>query len=154
MERARSRRRRTIGEPMIEADHQIAKSSGHTSILVHVMTRPHRDEPYWECLHHPAVLLIPKSVMLPRAGVAAMWNTRCKSFYSTQEYHTSTENGANLSSYVGKISEPRKVRNLITRSNSWWKEMREETFQSSLFMFLQCNASFDFSIKNKDKKLW
>lgn len=112
------------------------------SILVRAMTKPHRDEPYWECLHHPAVLLIPKSVMLSRAGAPWQCGTRSRSIQRGR-YRTLTENEANLSSYVGKTSKS-SVRSHLLRDLITDEEKREKKsfFSITIYVPSMCRSIF------------
>jgi len=100
---------------------RIAESSGHTSILIRAMTRPHRDEPYWECLHRSAVLLIPKPARCCRRG---------------QQYGTPPSDAGKrgkLSAYMGKTS--------VRRDED--EEAEKHCFPVSPFTYLLRDASFD-----------
>lgn len=107
-------RRRQVGESMIEVDHQIAESSrAYVSypFVPRYDEAAHRDEPYWECLHLLAVLLILEPVMLPPSRQCGTHTPRSRSSYSARR-NPPAENGTNsFFSYVEEnLSEPCKVR--------------------------------------------
>jgi len=96
---------------------RIAESSGHT-ILIRAMTRPHRDEPYWECLHRSAVLLIPKPARCCRRSRR----------YGTRRCLLTLENEASLSAYVGKTSV-RAMRRMKRRRDIVFRCRHSRTFR-------------------------
>jgi len=104
---------------------RIAESSGHTSILIRAMTRPHRDEPYWECLHRSAVLLIPKPARCCRRGQQ----------YGTRRRLLTRENEASLSAYMGKTS--------VRGSDEEDEKVERHCFPMLPFTYLLHDASFD-----------
>lgn len=138
-----------------ESDHQIAESSEHTFILVRAMTRPLRDEPYWECLHLPAVLLIPKLVMLPRTGADNMKHVAVRFGAGIPRMPMENEANLSLSSYMGKTSEPCKVSSIM-RPRNRWREWKGKTSFFSIAIHILSDALFDFStsMRKKTKRLY